>query len=262
MCKRRNTSTSRVLFWKNTTTFFCIDVQKAHYICKSGAILKQHYSTFLYWCAKGAIHPQVGCYFEATLQDFFVSMCKRRNTTASRVLLWTNTTSLFYDSMIPFSTNTTTCFVEWWKIYKNDTKNTKKTFPENQRKTKESLRKSKENLRKSKETERKSKENLRKSWENQRKAKENLRKSKENQRKSKEHYWKSKEDQRKLDENHWKSNENLRISNENQRKSKEKQRKCKENQRKSNGNQRKSKENYCFSIVLVAPFAHRYKKVL
>ena len=94
----------RVRFLKNTTTlffyrcakgaihpqarryleatlqhFFCIDVQMAQYIDKSGLILWQHYNTFFNRCAKGAIHPQVGCYFEATLQHFFVSMCKRRN---------------------------------------------------------------------------------------------------------------------------------------------------------------------------------------
>ena len=38
---------------------------------RSGAILDQHYSTSCYRCANGAIHPQVGCYFEATLQHFF-----------------------------------------------------------------------------------------------------------------------------------------------------------------------------------------------
>ena len=96
MCKRHNTSASRVLFWSNTTTLFCIDVWTAQYIRKSGAILEQHYSTFFYRCGNGAIHPQVGCYFEATLQHFFLSMCKRCNTSASRVLFWSNTTALFF----------------------------------------------------------------------------------------------------------------------------------------------------------------------
>jgi len=95
MCKRRNTSASRVLFWSNTTALFCIDVWTAQYIRKSGAILKQHYNHFLYRCASGAMHPHVGCYFEATLQHLFVSMCKRRNTSAGRVLFWSNTTTLF-----------------------------------------------------------------------------------------------------------------------------------------------------------------------
>ena len=61
----------RVRFLKNTTALFFIDVQKAQYIRKLGAIWKQHYNTF------------------------FVSMYKRRNTSTSRVLFCGNTTTLF-----------------------------------------------------------------------------------------------------------------------------------------------------------------------
>ena len=47
MCKRPNTSASRILFSSNTTALFFVDVQTAQYICKSGAIFKQHYNTFV-----------------------------------------------------------------------------------------------------------------------------------------------------------------------------------------------------------------------
>ena len=96
MCKRRNTSASRVLFWSNTTTLFCIDVQTAQYIRKSGATLKQHYITFL-WFHDSIFYQHY---------NMFCGMVKN--------------------------------------IQKQYKKTRKKRFPENQRKTKEKQRNSKE----------------------------------------------------------------------------------------------------------------------
>ena len=62
-------------------------VETVQYIQKSGAIMKQHYNTFFLRCANGLIRPKVVCYYEATLQHFCLTMCKRPNTSAHGVLL-------------------------------------------------------------------------------------------------------------------------------------------------------------------------------
>ena len=57
---------------------------------------EQDYSTFCNRCGNGLIHPQGEPYFRPTLQHLLESMCKRPNTSASRILFSSNTTALFF----------------------------------------------------------------------------------------------------------------------------------------------------------------------
>ena len=56
--------------WSNTTTFFCVEVQKVLQCCIRGFNLQQHYSIFLRRGPKSAVVLHQGTHFGATLQHF------------------------------------------------------------------------------------------------------------------------------------------------------------------------------------------------